>query len=76
MWFLHFLLLLFLNQKNTNIASANQPKQCLYLRCVRTAFQKRIAHNLHTQLLACAIMAGAEGLEPSTYGFGDRRSTN
>ncbi len=21
-------------------------------------------------------MAGAEGLEPSTYGFGDRRSTN
>ena len=22
------------------------------------------------------FMAGAEGLEPSTYGFGDRRSTN
>ena len=21
-------------------------------------------------------LAGAEGLEPSTYGFGDRRSTN
>ena len=22
------------------------------------------------------IMAGAEGIEPSTFGFGDRRSTN
>lgn len=23
-----------------------------------------------------SVLAGAEGLEPTTYGFGDRRSTN
>jgi hypothetical protein len=27
-------------------------------------------------LLSQAKLAGAEGLEPPTYGFGDRRSTN
>lgn len=27
-------------------------------------------------LILVRKMAGAEGLEPSTYGFGDRRSTN
>jgi len=26
--------------------------------------------------LALEILAGAEGIEPSTYGFGDRRSAN
>ena len=27
-------------------------------------------------VVGCFSLAGAEGLEPSTYGFGDRRSTN
>jgi hypothetical protein len=30
----------------------------------------------HEPLAALGFMAGAVGIEPTTFGFGDRRSTN
>ena len=32
--------------------------------------------NSHAAKAVCEFLAGAQGLEPWAYGFGDRRSTN
>jgi hypothetical protein len=37
---------------------------------------ERPARTILSSPAGYVILAGAEGLEPPTYGFGDRRSTN
>ncbi len=37
---------------------------------------KRAAKTIQSSKRHYIFLAGAEGLEPTTYGFGDRRSTN
>tara|TARA_B100000780_G_scaffold278109_2_gene250581 strand:+ start:2021 stop:2134 length:114 start_codon:yes stop_codon:yes gene_type:complete len=35
-----------------------------------------VDYNIRESAAFRGLMAGAAGLEPATYGFGDRRSTN